>query len=234
MKTYAFICTRDKNFSPTLKKLLEYLASVGASIKLLISQNSIFSGYEKAFNRIKPDDDDIIILCHDDIEILTPKENFNTLLQVELNKDTGFIGVAGTTLLGSDAVWWNHELWKKEYHKGQVFHLMDESIEKTYYGEPGKVVVMDGLFLAARASTIKAVGLAKPEYFDGEWDFYDIHYTSKSFELGYNNKVIPISILHNSRGELVGRDSWFKNKEAFIKKISLPLGLNRFTHGKFN
>lgn len=234
MKTYAFICTRDKNFNPTLKKLLEYLASVGTSIKLLISQNSIFSGYEKVFNRIKPDDDDIIILCHDDIEILTPKENFNTLLQVELNKKTGFIGVAGTTLLGTDAVWWNHENWKKGHHRGQVFHLMGDSVEKTYYGEPGQVTVMDGLFLAARASTLKDVDLGKPSYFEGEWDFYDIHYTSKALSLGYENKVIPLSILHNSIGELVGRTSWHKNREAFIKRTPLPLGLNRVEHGNFN
>ena len=234
MKTYAFICTRDKICSPTLKKLLEYLASVDVSIKLLISQNSIFSGYEKVFNSIKPDDDDIIILCHDDIEILTPKETFNTLLQVELNKKTGFIGVAGTTLLGTDAVWWNHKLWTKGYHRGQVFHLMDKSVEKTYYGEPGEVVVMDGLFLAARASTIKDVGLAKPDYFEGEWDFYDIHYTSKAYHLGYENKVIPLGVLHNSIGELVGRTSWHKNREAFIKKVPLPLGLSKIGHGNYS
>ena len=226
MKTYAFICTRNKNFSTTLKRLLKYLDEANVATKLLISQNSIFSGYEKAFNRIKPEDNDIIILCHDDIEVLTDTNNFNTILKVELNKDTGFIGVAGTTYLGEDAVWWNHDNWAKGYHRGTVYHgdSMGKAA-KTHYGAPGEVTVMDGVFLAARAKVLKDIKLEKPSYFVGDWDFYDIHYTSKAHRLGYKNKVAPINILHHSRGELVGRTSWHKNREAFINQMKLPLAL---------
>jgi len=87
--------------------------------------------------------------------------------------------------------------------------------------------VLDGLFLAARAKVIRDIGLQKPEYFEGEWDFYDIHYTSKAFLQGYINKVLDMNILHNSRGELVGRDSWHKNRLAFIEKTDLPLKLHK-------
>jgi len=69
------------------------------------------------------------------------------------------------------------------------------------------------------------VGLEKPDYFTGDWDFYDIHYTASAFLKGYTNKVIDLNILHNSRGELVGRDSWHLNREAFIANTELPLKL---------
>ena len=46
-----------------------------------------------------------------------------------------------------------------------------------YYGKPDQVVCMDGLFLAASGKVLREIGLDKPEYFEGDWDFYDIHYT---------------------------------------------------------
>ena len=63
----------------------------------------------------------------------------------------------------------------------------------------------------------------KPFYFEGDWDFYDIYYTSKAIRKGYRNYVIELDVLHNSKGDLGGRDSWHKNREAFIKKNDLPL-----------
>ena len=86
-------------------------------------------------------------------------------------------------------------------------------------------MVLDGLFLAAKAKVIKEVGLDKPEYFDGDWDFYDIHYTTTAFNKGYTNRVLGMNILHDSRGELVGRDSWEKNRIAFIQNNELPIRL---------
>ena len=37
------------------------------------------------------------------------------------------------------------------------------------------------------------------------------------------DKAVDIKIIHHSLGELVGRDSWHKNREAFISKTELPL-----------
>lgn len=222
---YAFICTRSKNFSDTTKKLSSYLSRAGISTKFLVGQKSIFGGYSNAFKKFNVQDDDIVIMCHDDIEILTDPDVFkNIIVQTCLQRKTGFIGVAGTTLLTQDAIWWNQEVWRQGGHRGYVFHGKDIlTADATYYGPPDNVVCMDGLFLAARGQVIRDVGLDKPEYFEGDWDFYDIHYTTKAHRKKYLNKVVPISVLHNSHGELVGRDSWHKNREAFIKNTRLPL-----------
>jgi hypothetical protein len=79
--------------------------------------------------------------------------------------------------------------------------------------------------LAAKPKVIEDVGLSRPEFFEGEWDFYDIHYTTQAHLKGYSNQVIDLNILHNSRGELVGRESWHKNREAFIANNDLPIEL---------
>ena len=60
-------------------------------------------------------------------------------------------------------------------------------------------------------------------YLEGLWDFYDIHYTTSAHTLGYKNYTVPLDIVHYSNGELVGRDSWLKNREAFIANTKLPI-----------
>jgi hypothetical protein len=227
MNIYAFICTRSKDLNDTTKELSSYLSRANIKTKFLVGQKSIFSGYSKAFKKFDIKDEDIVIMCHDDIQILTDPEVFKNIIVKTCYKfQTGFIGVAGTTELKEDAVWWNRDAWIAGKLRGHVYHGTDiTTADSTYYGAPNteQVVCMDGLFLAAKGSVLKQVGLDKPEYFEGDWDFYDIHYTVTAHKKKYKNYVVPISILHNSKGELVGRDSWHKNRKAFIEKTSLPL-----------
>ena len=166
--------------------------------------------------------EDIIILCHDDLKIHSSKAEFISALAKCVNKRTGVVGLAGTANLGEDSVWWNQERWRQGFHRGSVKHQNPE-VHETYYGPHGRVVALDGLFLAARKEVWDHISLEKPTYFEGNWDFYDIHYTTKAHELGYHNFTIPIEVIHESSGELVGRDSWHKNREAFISNTKLPL-----------
>lgn len=227
MNVNAVICTRSReDISPTTHATINYFSDLGIRVWLMCNQRSIFSAYETAFKKAEPDPEDLFIFCHDDIEIHEPKEDFlDKLIQETESSDVGFVGPAGTTDLGKDAVWWDREKWRAGKHRGRVFHVHPDQIHPvdTLYGFPGEVVVLDGLFLAARAGTISQIGLNKPEYFEGEWDFYDIHYTSKAFLEGFTNKAVDIKIIHHSLGELAGRESWHKNREAFISKTELPL-----------
>lgn len=225
MKIFSIICTRDKDLSPITSKLVHTLSSYGVSVKLLVNQKSIFKAYKKGLTSCDAKEEDIIIYCHDDLEIKTPYTEFILALAKCTMKETGIVGPAGTTFLGRDAVWWNQENWQSGYHRGLVSHINKENgeIYGTHYGPHGQVVALDGLFLAARKEVWEAVGVEKPQYFKGEWDFYDIHYTTKSHSLGYKNYTVPIDLIHHSGGELVGRDSWHKNRESFIKNTRLPL-----------
>jgi hypothetical protein len=226
MSIHAIICTRDSaEVTSTTDELINYLVGCNIKVYLMSGSKSIFKAYSNAFKKINPAEEDICIFCHDDIAIGEKPEDFvKKLTDICSLPETGFVGPAGTTHLSENAIWWDQDNWKAGLHRGKVFHLDDKG--QTYlttYGPPDDVVALDGLFLAAKAKVLEHVGLEKPEYFEGEWDFYDIHYTTTAFEKGYTNKVIDMNILHNSRGELVGRDSWHKNRQAFIDNTDLPI-----------
>jgi len=229
MTYHAFICSRSNELTPTKKNLLSYLDKAGVKTKLILGAKSIFAGYERAFRAAQPESEDTIILCHDDVEILTPWEKAKEEIEKYFNMDkTGFLGVAGATELRTDAVWWNKDCWEGGLLRGNVRHgLTYEDSYETAFGPSGspygEVVVMDGVFLVVKAGTLRAIELKKPFYFEGDWDFYDIYYTSKAIRKGYRNYVIELDVLHNSKGDLGGRESWHKNREAFIKKNDLPL-----------
>ena len=155
---------------------------------------------------------------------MDPQEFINVLIKGSRKENSGFMGPAGTTYLSENAIWWEHELWQKGLHKGFVLH--GESIyesDYTFYGSPGRVVCLDGLFLAISGKSLNKIDLTKPLHFEGEWDFYDIHYTMQAHKKGLYNTVEPLFILHRSKGELVGRDSWHNNRSSFIKSTNLPV-----------
>jgi hypothetical protein len=226
MSIYAIIPTRDtENLTHTTKDLLEFFEKCSIQAVLVKGGDSIFETYETEFNKLELKDTDVCIFCHDDIHILdTPSAFVWNLKTAFMGEDVGFVGAAGTKYLGETAIWWDMELWKMGMHSGRVKHIDPEG--KTYitdYGPPMNVAVLDGLFLAATANTIRDVGLSKPDWLTGAWDFYDIYYTSKALMQGKVNKVMKVDILHRSRGELVGRMSWHENRQAFINNVKLPL-----------
>jgi hypothetical protein len=90
-----------------------------------------------------------------------------------------------------------------------------------YFGPCRNVVVLDGLFLAAKYSTLKNLNLSKPPEFPSNWDFYDLYYTLSAYEAGYFNKTVPIIMMHNSSGEM--RPTWDQNRRAFQRMFKLPV-----------
>tara|TARA_R110001599_G_scaffold278933_2_gene480247 strand:+ start:1705 stop:2397 length:693 start_codon:yes stop_codon:yes gene_type:complete len=218
MKIYSLTCTRDENLSKTTTNLLEYFESCGIHTKTLINRNSIFEAYDKGLDEIDAGLDDIIILCHDDIEILTRPDVFTQVLREKLSKsDTGFVGLAGAKNFGETAIWWNKQEWMAGHLSGYVYHGTDNiSMYPTYFGNLGDVVVLDGVFLAATKRTLRSIQLTQPKGFEGKWDFYDIFYTFQTFRKGLKNYTLPLQVRHESGGEITGRDSWHKNREAFI------------------
>lgn len=199
------------------------------NFNFLVGQSSIFEAYSTIIKSPSIDDEDIVILCHDDIDILTPYNQFPYILKHALYpKSIGFVGVAGTTNLTENAVWWDREQWNLGNHRGFVFHGDDHlEMVPTHYGHPynAQVAILDGLFLAAKAKVLRDIGLEKPVNFEGEWDYYDIVYTKRAHENGYENHVLPLLIRHASFGDLAGRESWYKNRDSFIKETVFPITL---------
>ena len=77
--------------------------------------------------------------------------------------------------------------------------------------------------IAIKASALKKIDMSKPKQFKGEWDFYDLEYTLRAYETGFDNWVVPIILRHESPGELVGRDSWHQNRQVFANIHMFPM-----------
>jgi hypothetical protein len=190
----------------------------------MYDQLGIFQGYDSAVNSLNLKADDIVILCHDDIQILQNRSDFHEILQSALDKPlTGFVGVAGTTELGTNAMWWDPNRRAQGKHSGFVFQGQDYySMTPNYFGPHRNCVVLDGLFLAAKYSTIQLIGgLAKPAQFPNGWDYYDLYYTLTAYEKGLENRTIPLIMTHYSDGMM--RPTWDQNRKEFLKMFRLPV-----------
>ena len=183
---------------------------------MLVAAPSIFEAYSTARDHLKIKPKDTVVLCHDDIEVLINNSDFNEIIDKNLQKpQIGFVGVAGTSHLGDSCVWWEGVGFGNPALKGVVYHGSLESGHCNNYGDPGRVVVLDGLFLATKGRILNSIQLKQPQYFPGPWDFYDLFYTMQAYVKGYHNMVLPIPVRHDSYGDLAGKVGWNENKKAF-------------------
>lgn len=220
---YSIICSRRDKPTKELDKLIYYFTSLNIKYHISYDAESVFQGYKEGIDKLNPGKNEFVILCHDDIEILSDRDDFRNIIKEYLfNPKIAFIGPAGTTFLGQDAVWWELNRRQQGFHSGFVFQGKDTlTMTPNYFGPCGNVVVLDGLFLAARREMLDLIGLDKPKQFPTNWDFYDLYYTLSAYEKGYFNKTVPILIRHVSNGEM--RQTWDENRKAFQRMFSLPV-----------
>jgi len=165
----------------------------------------------------------IIVFSHPDIIIKT--KNWGRLLLNKFNNsDFSIIGVAGTTYLHDDGVWWHDK--SKMY--GVVEHTDGYSTWVSVYAKPisgyiKPVVVIDGLFMAVDCNNIEH---QFDEDFKG-FHFYDLSFCFPNYLDGCNIGVTTdIRILHKSVGMV--NQQWDDNRKQFVKKYKdeLPISIN--------
>lgn len=222
MRKYAFIPSRTGK-SETLDKLKAFLKSVGYSIKVLIGKSSIFEAYDSAAREANLTANDQVIMCHDDIEILSSPEDFTEILDNHFKTPkSGFLGVAGSRYLTKQAVWWegygaqHTPMSPQNPLCGFIFHgTTTSSMRLECFGPQMNTVVMDGVFLAATGAVLNSIQLRKPKTFEGDWHFYDIFYTYQAFRKGFVNKTAPLLLRHESVGQ--PDEMYNKNRLAFVR-----------------
>lgn len=232
------VLTRRYKQPNSLVKLLDSIASWPSSfincpgILTNYDASSIYDGHKASLQRIEEskyyDKDTIFVMCHDDIEIISSPSIVMDQLKLCNNPNTGFVGVAGATRFdntGMQGMWWNARYTGET--RGFVFQGNNlETVTPNYFGNPGQVIVLDGVFLAIELGKLKKLGLEKPHYLSSNWDFYDIYMTMNAHMSGLNNYVVPITIKHESPGEM--RKEWFTARDQFCKYNNqyLPITLN--------
>ena len=231
---YLSICTRDKH-SKALLELMHYSKGLNTTLSnhanYVVAHNasSIYEGHSNNIKELEeraspPKDNDIIVLVHDDVEILSAPAKFSYLTSLAAKPGVGFVGVAGACNFTKNGSWWNARLSGEA--RGFVWQGDNEvTMTPNYFGPAGQVVVLDGCLIAATYKTLKDIGLSQPEYLSSGWDYYDIHMTFLAHYKGYANYVVPIMIRHESSGQM--REGWYQAKNEFMRKwgVAIPCRL---------
>ena len=166
----------------------------------------------EGFNRgIRQATGEVLVFTHTDVRIWAGRKLWSDMIQECLNSGTGFVGVAGTTILGDDAIWWNDV--RGALKRGNVAHHDEQfGTYMSLFGPYGDVVVLDGVFLACRASLAREIRF--PE--DTGFHFYDIETTLCVHTLLLRNKVIALPLFHGSQGKV--NEEWQKAREKFLNR----------------
>lgn len=141
----------------------------------------------------------------------------NQALRLLEKENTGFLGVAGAHSLHAGQAWWN-----EEQVSGAVLHASESGVNLNGYGPYGRVAVLDGLFMMARASLFDELG---PVRNHRGFHFYDMELSLRAHLAGKKNWTIPLLLMHLSGGKTIDDREWAAAADSFqqVHTEHLPL-----------
>ena len=208
MNYYVIIATRttekDRRDSKlTVARLEKYFTEAGWQVKFMENESSIWAAHRKGVKEFDVQDEDAVILCHDDIEILLQKEDFNMLIGKHLaDPETGFLGVAGSSIIDKHIGWFQCAVNNQSGHGGCYHGDSAHNMFYSHFGHVGPVIALDGLFLATTGKVLNSIKIAKPKALEPgcNWDWYDFFYTVQAHIKKFKNRTIALPIRHESPG----------------------------------
>jgi len=206
--------TRTSN--PSYKDYLQKTCT-HKQVQIIEKVNNGEKSLSEVYNEILSEsENDIVVLCHDDLEFDTKNWGDKVLRIFERNSNFGIIGLAGTIFLPKSGMWWED----KTKMFGIVNHKHDGKKWESKYSESldeklKRVVLVDGLFICINKNKIS-------ENFDtsvGGFHMYDVNFCFKNFIKGVNIGVTTmIRVTHLSIG--VTNEKWEENRKIFSEKYS--------------
>lgn len=184
------------------------------------NQYSLTEIYNIGLNQSK---NDIVLFVHNDVYFNT--DNWGKILLSKFDSDEyGIIGLAGTTDLIENGVWWGDQ----SKMIGSVFHkhnnkTFESKYSNSYNKEIIDVVAVDGLFIAVNKNKLQKGFIEK---FKG-FHYYDISFCIENVLKGVKIGVIfDIKLTHYSIG--MTNEQFENNRKLFVQeyKDNLPLRLN--------
>jgi len=205
------------------QKYIDYLIKTSGlkNVEVIQKINNGAKSLSHVYNEILEESkNDIVILCHDDLEFDT-KEWGKKIIKHFSKTDYGILGVAGTTEIPKSGMWWedkrkmigivNHK------HEGKKW---ESKYSKSWGDEINECCFVDGLFIAVNKKKIK-------EKFDESvkgFHFYDVYFSVKNFLQNVKIGVIyNVRVTHLSIGQT--NESWEENRKVFEKEFenNLPV-----------
>lgn len=179
-------------------------------------QYSLSEIYNNAINDYYIDNT-IMLFIHPDVIIKT--KNWGKILLNHFNySDYGILGVAGSTFIGSDGVWYSD----RSKMVGIVSHTNGINTWDSEFSNPingiKSTLMIDGLFMAVDCNKIKH----KFNLDYGKYHYYDISFGLSNYNEGVKIGVITtIRVLHKSVGQT--NENWEENRLKFINNHKLPI-----------
>lgn len=210
------ICSIDPGkFAAVSKNFADRMGDAPFEIIGIHDARSLSEGYNRGIARSRGD---VLIFCHDDIEILTP--DFHSRIRGHLQTHD-LVGCAGTSCL-IDSKW---AYAGDPYIHGIVAYPEDDAWPASRFftlvwGGFGRAVVediqaLDGLFLAVNRRVLEAIRFDDVT-FDG-FHLYDLDFTYAAYLAGFRIAIFKdILIVHKSRGSY--GDEWTPYADKFMQK----------------
>lgn len=168
----------------------------------------------EAYNRgIAASAGEIVVLSHDDIDILAP--DFAVRLQGHLERQD-IVGVMGSTEMTGPAWGWSGH----PHLRGWITHYAPSTNEWSvdiadYRQVSTNIAVLDGVFLAAKRDVFDAIAFDS-DTFDG-FHLYDIDWSYRAAMAGFKVAVTgDLLLVHASRGSF--DPAWERYAERFCAK----------------
>jgi GT2 family glycosyltransferase len=178
-------------------------------------------GLSKVYNQaIKECDNQPCIVCfaHDDLHFL---DFFWFFRVVESLEHFDVVGVAGNKRRAPNQPSWafldENFLWdKSENLSGVVGHGKSFPPNLDVFGLPRqKVILLDGLFLAAKSQTLLDHNLFFDERFN--FHFYDLDFCRQIEVKGLRCGTVDLSLIHESGGAFETKD-WKDSYQSYLEK----------------
>jgi hypothetical protein len=176
--------------------------------------------YNEAIEAAAPDD--VIVFVHDDVWIDDWMAGWR--VQEALGR-FDVVGVAGNTRRQPRQETWyarpGGEQVDTGYLSGAIAHGPPGQATLNLYGpSPADVRLVDGVFIAARASRLRQAGVRFDPAFP--FHFYDMDFCRSAERAGLRIGTWPIAITHASEGAGIGTPSWMAACAAYFAKWPEP------------
>ena len=212
----------SRNALPANHEGASYLRRAGFNVRSLVGHASIFDAYSHGVAEAAPADEDIVLLVHDDVGFDASHRSFVANLRRHLAVPrVGFVGAAGTRNLSRSLVWWRADGSPSATTlAGVVRHDLDpHTSERSFFGPFGRVVVLDGLLLAATGRTLRSLRLEAPAVVGAKaFHFYDTSYTLQASAAGLTNVALHLGVRHASKGKTDG--VWERQRVALADRLA--------------
>jgi tetratricopeptide (TPR) repeat protein len=152
---------------------------------------------------------DLLVFCHDDIEILC--DQFYDRL-VGACTDADVVGVAGVTLLNGPALSWAGT---PHMHGAVTYPRADGGYSPSICSAEGpridRAQALDGLFIAVWRQVAASLGFDATT-FDG-FDFYDVDFSYRAWKNGFRLRIqTDLRLLHASRGKFGEKYAYYSER----------------------